>query len=245
MLDCSNPDTAGLSLARIFRTNRRTLESACRKLHLDGSRRSLIPALFGPAPAPSGFSVAYFHATRVLPTRAAFSSGLVPLGTIVDDIWSDLYSFVRAECSPAEWDRFRRSVETDHPAPLANLYRMKTNAITLWGPFGFLIRDVAFQCPRPVRDYLSNPPEIVEDICTAYDETFGRNLVSEYLAATRPCFVKFYSPRSQRAVLEVAIEYLACSVQGVALHSNLAISFDGHGRPIPRKRILEVQLDPE
>src|SRR5260370_24664512 len=122
---------------------------------------------------------------------------------------------------------------------------MKKNAVTLWGPFGFLIRELALRPPRPVRDYLSNPPEIVEDICAAYRDTFGRDLVSEYLAATRPCVVKFRTPRPPRADLEVALEYLACSVQGFALGPELATSFDGHGRPISRKRILEVQLDPE
>lgn len=248
-LDCSSPSTTCSSLSQIFTVEVTEVERRCRTLDLepffDGPDRPVIEALFGSSLPVTGFDVVYFHATRVLPTRSAFSNGLVPLGRIVDDIWSDLYGLVRGECPPADWDQFRRSVETDHPAHLANLYRMKTNAITLWGPFGFLIRDLALRPPSPVRDYLSNPPEIVEDICTAYHETFGRNLVSEYLAATRRCLVKFYSPRSRLADLEVALEYLACSVQGLAPCPDLAMAFDGNGRPIPRERILDVQLEPE
>jgi hypothetical protein len=55
----------------------------------------------------------YFHGTRVVDPDSFVRRGILPLGQMVDSIWSTLGDLVRDVCPATEWDEFRRSVERD------------------------------------------------------------------------------------------------------------------------------------
>jgi len=123
-LDCSNPATTRASLAMIFGVDPEEVERQCRGLdvasHPEDPSRSVIASLFGgPVPADE-LEVVYFHPTRVFPSRRSFSEGLLPLGSLVDVLWADLYDLVGEECDPAAWAEFRTWVERgDVPYPVS------------------------------------------------------------------------------------------------------------------------------
>lgn len=84
----------------------------------------------------------WFHMTRCY-AETDFAEGLLPLGAVLERIWRDLYSLVAEEVSAAEWRQFRDGLQTDG-SHSARLYRMKVAGLHLWGPYGMLIRDLAF-----------------------------------------------------------------------------------------------------
>jgi hypothetical protein len=127
---------------------------------------------------------------------------------------------------------------------LVSDYRTKLADRLHWGPFGFLVRDVALSAPSPHRNYCANPPEIVEDIFVAYEYRLGRDLVATYLTATQPCLVKFYQVHPAGRVLDIAAHYLCTIARGFPLHGDLNTNLDGQGRAVPPERILEVQVNP-
>jgi hypothetical protein len=257
-LDCSSPTSTCASLSEIFGVAPEEVEHRCSTLDLEpyveDPRRSFIAPLFDSTPPAQ-----LVHATRAFPSRIGFAEGLLPLGLALEGIWADLYALVRDECPPSEWAGFRTWVETDHPinlpagyvnaaqgkaAHLVRLYRMKAGAKYQWGPFGFLVREVALRAPTPHRNYWANAPEIVEDICAAYEDRFGRDLEAIYLSATQPCLVKFYQLRDCGGILDIAAHYLCTSAQGIEIHWDLNTNFDGRGQAVPPERIIEVQVNP-
>ncbi len=103
-------------------------------------------------------AVCWFHLSRVLSPNT-FENGILPLGGQVDAIWESLRSLVGARVSDDDWSDFRNNLGNSHSA---SLYHMKVNDRDHWGPYGVLVREVAF-CPVEVgnHDYL-DVPEIVE-----------------------------------------------------------------------------------
>jgi hypothetical protein len=87
----------------------------------------------------------FFHLTRTFDLSGAtfFSQGIKSLAEQIDFIWSQLFELASKtnNFTLAEWNNFRRNMGTSH---WAELYTMKTQKKHLGGPYGILIRDLAF-----------------------------------------------------------------------------------------------------
>lgn len=80
-----------------------------------------------------------------------------------------------------------------------SMMRLRQRSPQQQGPYGWLIGDVARNLTRAgKRDYTRRAPEVVEDIIEVLDGRDGV-LMNRYLAATRPCVVKFYTTRDSRS----------------------------------------------
>jgi hypothetical protein len=146
-----------------------------------------------------------------------------------------MWSVARRHRTAQEWQAFRAYVEHDHPSHYAELYRTKVANPTQGGPFGFLIRDVPIYKATTGKgewhDYL-RLPEIVEDVCMAFRESFDQDLTADYLAASRPCIVKFRATGGELDAA-AALLYLCHSIQDVDLAFDLGVTYDAGGARIP------------
>ena len=117
-------------------------------------------------------------------------------------IWTFLGRLASEWVTAAEWARFRKNMGGSG----AWAYQLKTNQMD--GPFSFLCREVIFT-PKDFihHDYL-NIPEIIEDICNSFEEMFGHSLRHKFVAATKPCIVKFRSSKPRPDALGKALMYI-------------------------------------
>jgi hypothetical protein len=182
----------------------------------------------------------WFHITRCF-AETDFAEGLLPLGDVLELLWRNLYSLVAEEVPAEEWRQCRDGLQTDGNHS-ARLYRMKVAGRHLWGPYGMLIRDLAFD-PQPVRnhDFLRGP-EIIEDICRCFLALHGIDLLSRFRSATRPCIVKFVGEAPTIDCVGSALLYLHLKYRGLPLSQRCNCNFDAAGTPVSRSQILEVQL---
>jgi hypothetical protein len=183
----------------------------------------------------------WFHGTRV-PAETSFDEGLQTLPQRVEYVWIFLRSLVSNEVTDGEWQDFRRTVESTHPHHLAGLYRMKLAGNIHHGPYAFLVREILLrQRTLGNHDYLSLP-EVVEDICACFQETFGApELRSAFIKATKPCIVKFYDKTARSDLLPNALDYLTRVRRTSSIAGFYSTSFVGSGT-IPKSRIEKVEF---
>lgn len=91
----------------------------------------------------------------------------------------------------------------------------------------------------PVHDYLSSP-EIVEDIARCYEGP--GDLQSRFVAATKPCIVKFRNPRFEVGAIRSAIWYVFSKLRDNKVTSNSAWAFVGEGMRVPPEAIVNVEV---
>ncbi len=249
-LDCASVESTERSLSAMFHVEPAVLHQRCRDFdfprhydHTDNSRGLTSLILQRDIP-DDGYIACFFHGTRSVDPIAQFADGLRPLGEIVDRVWSDLEQIASRYCDERAWERFRRSVEQDHPAHNACLYRMKVNDRLHWGPMGFLIREVALK-PKATgcRDYTNRPAEIVEDICICFKESHGIDLEYEYSQATRPCLIKFQG-RADSHYVDVAVEYLCLSIHRRGFSAESPICYNAGDVAVPAEDIVLIEIDP-
>ena len=250
-LDCSDVESTYASVTGILDVDRQILDEVFDRYHSAHHNDTLVDKLQlkkmladvrGSITHLPEFRTIFFHATRGVDPKQFRQEGLLPLNRVLDRIWSVLFGLLGSECSVKAWQDFRLRVETTHPGHYAALYRMKTKKPYHWGPYGFLIRDVPLK-PRQcgVRDYLGDPPELVQDICLSFREDYSIDLEKRYRAASRPCLVKFRSSCDPDAVW-VALNYLYLSSRGLDLTFDLQYPFDGKGQPVPPDWIEDVEV---
>lgn len=250
-MDCSDVESTYASVTGILDVDRQTLDDVFDRYHSahrddtlvdEQQLKKTLADVRGCITHLPEFWTIFFHATRSVNPKQFWEEGLWPLNRMLDRIWFVVFGLLRSEWSVEAWQRFRRRVETTHPGHYAELYRMKTGDSYHRGPYGFLIRDVPLT-PRQcgVRDHLSNPPELVQDICLSFKEDYSIDLEERYRAASRPCLVKFRSPCDPDAVW-VALNYLYLFSRGLDLTSDLGYSFNGKGRTVPADWIDGVEV---
>lgn len=250
-LDCSNVESTYSSVTDILDMDRRTLDDVFNRYystHRDDTLvdqqqlKETLVKVQGCATHLPEFWTIFFHATRSVNPEQMRQEGLLPSNLMVDRIWFMLFGLLGTGWSLEAWQDFRLRVETSHPGHYANLYRLKTGDSYHWGPYGFLIRDVPLK-PKQccVRDYLGDPPELVQDICLSFREDYSIDLEKRYRAESRPCLVKFRSACDPHAMW-VALNYLYLVSRGLDLTSDLGHCFDGKGRRIPADWIEEVEV---
>jgi hypothetical protein len=249
-LDCESFDSAVNSCAEILGLSRsvllnRVMSFAFEEVPESERRRHPYKDLFlrktfgfeRPLLAPP--SVMWFHATRV-PEGTTFEDGLVPLSGRLDLLWEFLGQLADDWSTAREWKAFRN----DMGGVGGRQYAWKVNSGHDEGPFAFLVRDIIFQ-PEPMdnHDYLGIP-EIVEDICLSYEETYGRSLRERFVNRTRPCIVKFRATDSRPDALEAALLYIHRESRSEDLWTPCNTCYSGEGRSIPPASIVSVEWQP-
>jgi hypothetical protein len=136
-------------------------------------------------------AICAFHGTRTLDPQRFLRHGILPLGTMIDRLWDDLFSIAGGQVTTAEWHAIRTAIET---GPLrsglagqsAHLYRLKVGKTLLHGPYANLVRDHVLAPIEGHHDYLTIP-EIVQDIA----RFTGTDLQDRFERAAQSCIVKF------------------------------------------------------
>jgi len=123
----------------------------------------------------------------------------------------------------------------------------KLNNKKHWGPFAILIKDMALATSRNsniVYTYLK-APEIVEQICIAFKDELGIDLLEDYRKESKPVIVKFKDQNlGKRDKYEnyfmTALYFLYCSLQTIKFNSYCDNYYSGYGDPIPPDNISKI-----
>lgn len=248
VLDCESAESALLSLASIFRCRPLDIRGALLAIDLDeiysddGNTPDVqswtylfshFVAEFGePLPVDS---ICWFHCTRSIKS-SKFTAGLLTLDQALPFVWAMLIDAVQGAPAAARLRSMRAGgVSNFH-------YRLKAGNRAHQGPYGFLVRDCAFNPSRLwSHDYL-RLPEIVEDICNAYAKKYGEPIDQIYQTALVPCVVKFQSTRGfGLGSLEAAISYAYTCVRDLPPDFGAVYCFDGEGLSVDARDIVSVQ----
>jgi hypothetical protein len=147
----------------------------------------------------------WFHATRVHP-KTSFDEGLRPLSQRVEHIWNELGLLAREWVSDDQWRRFRREMK----GRFADQYCHKVAILPMGdGPFGVLVRDYPLGFEKNGCCDFIRIPEVVKDICGAFEESTRHQLQDVYTRRTQSCIVKFWSDdsRHNRGTTAYALRY--------------------------------------
>jgi hypothetical protein len=181
-----------------------------------------------------------FHGTRVVDTESFRERGLLPLGAVVEEIWTTLRELA-PECADDRWAAYRGSVESGGGQGGAH-YSFKTGAPRYHGPYGELAREVIVN-PRPsgTVDYLASP-EIVVDIAAGARSEVGVDVLERFERATEPCIVKFEAPLWSGAVSTALWFLYEMLHKGEVRSRNSCGGFDGKGVAVPSNEIVDVEI---
>jgi hypothetical protein len=194
----------------------------------------------------SGFAGAhYFHGTRTSEPSSFWRSGILTLAEALDQTWEMLHGLTKPAIPTPEWTQYRENLENGASnSHSAYLYRLKVgNPRVGGGPFARLIRAAHIDPRPPERDYLTKPPEIVEDIIRVLEHEHKVALYQRYIAATWPCLVKFRSELTTTTEVEAALWFVLDRCRDRRLSRWACQSnFSGGGNPIPAADILDVEV---
>jgi hypothetical protein len=213
-LDCSSGDEALRSLALGFRCTPPKLKEVLYSLDLDdlyqdihsAPRVSIGQFLYRYVVGKLGHhlelsSVVWFHCTRTSPDNE-FSDGISPLNDSSHKVWQILLDLAPERTVREKLRAMKEKGVND------DLYALRTQNSIHWGPYGILVRDVAFVAEDlSQHDYLKIP-ELIEDICNAYQLDHGVSLHEHYSKVLKPIMVKFKSRyRVDFGCIESALGY--------------------------------------
>lgn len=183
----------------------------------------------------------WFHLTRTFISNE-FEEGILTLNEGIDLIWEFLFYLLKEEFSKDHWVNFRKRVETDLRNDFADMYRLKINSPIAGGPFAILNKELAFRTKKiGYHDYLK-APEIVEDICICFEQTYGYDLLREYIRNTKSCIVKFKVSGGKPDLIGPALLYLYNLFHRRKMSTYCDRCFIGNGRRIPHESILKVEF---
>jgi hypothetical protein len=249
VLDCESLDSTYDSVQSIFGLTRQAIDHVFASLDVErfysenrgyphDAPHLLFERIRAESRSPIQFdAVCWFHLSRVLSAHS-FENGILPLGDQVDSIWNVLRGLVGRRSSDSEWAAFREKMGDSHSA---FLYHMKLNDRDHWGPYGMLVRDVAFSQTNLGSHYLTIP-EIIEDISLCFAEQFGFDLRSAYIQNSQPCIVKFIVENPYPRCLPPALYYLFSRFHGESLSLSCNTCFDGGGNPVGPQQILRIEV---
>ncbi|WP_297573612.1 hypothetical protein [uncultured Deefgea sp.] len=249
VLDCETFETALNSLASIFQTTPDILHSqlsaeeiaTCFETHwrelpdFGEYLYSIVEKYHGDPLSLD--AVCWFHTTRILP-GTVFSEGILPLNAALPLLKEML---IQAIDDLNIREQLRRSLESGCIADFH--YSYKTQNSIHWGPYGILVKEVAFHSQKlSQHDYLAMP-EIIEDICNGFQKTSGIDLMPEYSAKLKPAIIKFVHPNnSDELCLAAALCYVYSQIHSGAPCSNSVFCFDGENNPVPPQHILKMEI---
>ncbi|QQP11348.1 hypothetical protein FJQ98_19340 [Lysinibacillus agricola] len=182
----------------------------------------------------------WFHLSRTTPFNN-FKEGLLSLNDNLENLWDLLFTLQEGFLPKDEWNIFRKSLESDCPSHFASLYRMKASDKIHGGPFAMLIREVAFHSEEIGNHNYLGVPEIIEDICFPFQEKYGFDLLTKFKKVTLPCIVKFETTDVEEYHLGVVINFLYHKYHSLELNLDCNTCFDGYGKSIPNKALLQIE----
>ena len=248
LLDCSSGESALMSVSIGFGCTKEQLTNALLSIDLDkiyerdGSEISIpcekylyehIKLFFGEhLPLDE---VVWFHGTRTTKNNK-FESGVFPLNEALGTVWDIIISE-----APSETCRNNLVLMLENGID-NYLYQLRTEDHSHWGPYGILVRDVAFNTSDlSQHDYLAMP-ELIEDIINAYRETFGTCLYAHYNQMLVPKLVKFKcNYRLDSGCIEAALGYLYSFVRGEPISGMAVTGIDKNGQRIFPEQIMMVE----
>lgn len=181
-------------------------------------------------------SVCWFHFTRTLRTNN-FTAGILPLGQSLELIWGTMLDVTEGTPVHSNLLKLKESRLDDFQ------YQLQSNDPFYWGPFAFLVKEVGLKAEQlGQHDYLGMP-EIIEDICNGYQQTFDEPIVHLLENALVPCVVKFESTkRTDNGCVAAALSYAYTHVRGVVPSQGAVTTFDAKNSVIPKESIVYVQF---
>lgn len=247
ILDCESRNTALASVAQIYRIDAGRIDSFFAGFDLeehyerfdpprpgDEELRRVFESEFSSRPLPLD-RACWFHLTRA-PRGETFAEGVLPLTASIDKVWMAVLKVFQG---------------TRHEARLASLrasgvpgfhYHLKVGDPFHAGPYAMLVRDVASRANEiGNHDYLWLP-EIMEDICTGYQERFNECLAEHLSAALVPTVVKFWSATQKGDYcVQAALNYLYRTVHNKPLNIDANTGYDGNNVTIPPNQIICIE----
>ena len=247
-LDCSSGDEALYSLALGFRCTPQKLKEVLFSLDLDVFYQDIHSA----PRAPIGqflyeyivgklghhlelSSVVWFHCTRTSPDNQ-FLDGVSPLNDSLPKVWQILMDLAPERTIQEKLLAMKEKGVSD------DLYALRTQNSIHWGPYGILVRDVAFVAEDlSQHDYLKIP-ELIEDICNAYQLDHDVSLHEHYSKALKPMMVKFKSGyRVDSGCVESALGYTYRYIRGHKPDDMSITGIDCEGIAVSPDQILAVE----
>ncbi len=245
ILDCESIDSTYASIEEILRIEKPVLEGMLGDIDLDEvCRRAggktgsdvLLDAVMKHARAAGTVfdRTCWFHFTRSHP-RNSFSKGILPLRDALPYVWGFLLMLLPEDFPLEAWYRFAEN-------PPSEPYRRRLNDPACWGPFALLPREAGLSFREFDTHDSLGAPEIVEDICSAFREEHGFDLLRAYRENTRPCVVKFTDNKTCPGYLGTALQYLYRLLHGGQFSGECEVDFDAEGRRIPAERFRKVEF---
>jgi hypothetical protein len=180
----------------------------------------------------------WFHCTRTVETNT-FEQGILPLSDCIDAIWSSLYDLIKDQFPRDDWDSFRANLPY---CTSAMIYIMRVNQSCQWGPYAWLVREVALKAVQLGNSDFLSASEIVRVICDCFNTAYNINLLELFAQNTKPCIVKFYDDKPRPDCIKKALYYLYYSNHKKNLGDLCETTTSGEGKPIPKDRILKIEF---
>ena len=180
--------------------------------------------------------VYWFHLTRARQV-VDFENGIYPLTSSLERVWQTILDVFLGTDHEV---RLRQMRENGVPN---RQYELKVGVPLHSGPYAMLVRDVAI-CPSKIgnHDYLALP-EIMDNICTGYQDAYGESIHDVLKNALVPIVVKFWSAKKIGLnCIESALYYLYLTAHDRQLNVNANTCFDGGNQAIPPSQIINVEL---
>lgn len=249
ILNCSSRTSTLRSLSAGFGCSTSDLTAVLRSLDLDvlyeTDRNIDIPSeeylyryaceRFG---APADFSSAYwFHGTRAVPGNL-FSDGLLSLDQSEKRVMDMLIAL-----APDTEVSSRLQKWNFHGGVPEKIFRLRTLGPAHWGPYGYLVRETDEHASILSQHKYIELPELVEDVCKAYQKHYGRNLIPHYLRRLQPCIVWFQSAiQHEECALGAALNYAYTSVRDIPPSGLSVYCIDQNGISVPHRQIVKVEF---
>lgn len=249
VLDCETEESTERSLSAAFRCMPEDLYDVFDSLDLD----LIYASAESPDEEPNKYllerlsdelnrpelpeQVSWFHFTRTLPGNE-FTEGLLPLGKVLPQIWKLLIDTAPSAEIARELQSMQKNGVSDFQ------YNLKAPDSFHWGPFAYLVPEIALHSQSlSQHDYLGMP-EIVEDICNGLNESAGFQLFDHFRELLKPCIVKFVNNAHDRGqdTLETACAYLYGCRKREGPSSSWITCFDAGGETISASAIASVRF---
>lgn len=241
ILDCENYNTMISSLESIFATSGNDISSFLRSVDIEEiwgkspQKKQAYEYLF--EEFNNEFKIdnskiirAYwFHNTRVLKS-SKFEEGILPLSMAIVKIELLLNNIIEKLKIPLNNNSLSQCSTIQHKV------RSKTDQ----GPWGFLIRDFAFEKVDIIHDYLKTP-ELIEDILHyRYPDNYDL-IFREFQKATVKCIIKFKTETEfHQDRLIYVINYLYNKINKEKMDWRSNANFSNNSKIISPKMILKI-----
>lgn len=245
-IDCESYSTTIDTVSQVFRCSPAKLVSILRSVDVHGvyeeygrhieipSEEYLLNYVCDKLGEPSVISsVCWFHTTRTAVTNS-FDNGILPLGEVLGEIWNTLVSLAPNKQIKTELEKLKSVGSANFQ------YNLKVSDEVHWGPYGILVRDVAFHASDlSQHDYLGMP-EIIEDLLQDFSST-DVDLLKHYSAVLVPKIVKFRSTQGVNYALEGALCYAYDCSWGLKPRGWSVKCFDGGNVKVLSSNIIKVE----